>query len=148
MREPRKATLVVIEAGAPWPGWLDPCRSGDMAVVTQSIEPQNSALVPQVASRLAQLEAMGWVLQRIVLVANAECDEEAVSARAILARGLLARLRNGPARELVLACSQPSGSAVHQGLVALAAALEDGEVRIAVRGGDRVQASSEAVTAP
>src|SRR5688572_25886909 len=135
MREPRMATLVVIEAGAPWPGWLDPCRSGDLSVVTQSVEPQNSALVPQVASRLTQLEAMGWVLQKIVLVANAEHEADAASARAILARGLVARLRNGSARELVLASDQPAGSAVHQGLSALAAALEDGEVRVAVRAG-------------
>jgi hypothetical protein len=135
MREPRNATLVVIETGAPWPGWLDPCRSGDLSVVTQSAEPQHAALVPLVASRLTQLEAMGWQLQRIVFVVNADGTAEAASAREILARGLVARLKNGPARELVLASDQPTGSALHQGLVALAAAIEDGEVRVAVRTG-------------
>jgi hypothetical protein len=146
MREPRKATLVVIEAGAPWPVWLDPCCSGDLAVVTQSLEPQNNALVPQVASRLTQLEAMGWVLERIVLVTNAECEADAVSARTILARGLVGRLKNSRARELVLASDQPSGSAVHDGLALLARALEDGEVGISVRAGsDRAPASPKAV---
>jgi hypothetical protein len=147
MREPRKVTLVVIEVGAPWPGWLDPCRSGDLSVVTQSAEPLHNALVPQVASRLTQLEAMGWLLQRIVLVTNADLDAEAASAREILARGLVARLKNGSARELVLASDQPTGP-VHQGLGALAATLEEGEVRVVVRTGaaDRVHTNVAAAT--
>jgi hypothetical protein len=148
MREPRKVTLVVIEVGAPWPGWLDPCRSGDLSVVTQSAEPLHNALVPQVASRLTRLEAMGWLLQRIVLVANADLDAEAASARGILARGLVARLKNGSARELVLASDQPTGSAIHQGLGALAATLEEGEVRVVVRTGaaDRAHTNGAAAT--
>src|SRR6187551_3742285 len=89
----RSATMVVIEFSAAWPRWLKPASGGDMAVVAQHYEGHPSSLVTQVASRTTRLEAVGWQLDRIVLVSNGRVDPDAIAARSILARGLHARLR-------------------------------------------------------
>lgn len=120
----QNATLVVIEFGGSWPRWLEPSRPGEMAVVAQHYEGEPGSLVTQVASRITKLEATGWQLGSTILVANQRTDSEAFAARAVLARGLLARLVRAGGGELVLTVDERSGGRARQELTGLAAALD------------------------
>ena len=120
----RKATLVVIEFGASWPRWLDPSHSGDMAVVAQHYEGEPSSLITQVASRVTRLEAQGWQLKAIVLVSNGRCEGDAVAARSILARGLLARLRGVGGGHFALTVEERYGRRARHNLTHLAESLD------------------------
>jgi hypothetical protein len=122
--EPRRATLVVIEYGASWPRWLEPGRSGDMAVVAQHYEGEPTSLVTQVASRVTRLEAGGWELDSIVFVTSNRTDKHAASARSVLARGLLARLEAAGQGTLVLTTGARANERGVQALRNLAFALD------------------------
>jgi hypothetical protein len=120
----RNATLVVIEFSAAWPRWLKPAGNADMAVVAQHYEGHPSSLVTQVATRTTRLEAVGWNLDRIVLVANGRVDADAIAARSILARGLLSRLRLLGHGELILTVDERLGRRAAADVRALSASLE------------------------
>jgi len=139
--KPRPATLVVIEYGASWPRWLQPNLSGDLAVVAQHYEGAPSDLVTQVASRVSRLTGMGWELDAIVLVANERSDVEAVAARSVLARGLMAHLRSAGGTHFTLSLDESFGRRSAQSLNYLAAGLEPMAsacgVALAVRIGER-----------
>ena len=120
----RSATMVVIEFSAAWPRWLKPASGGDMAVVAQHYEGHPSSLVTQVASRTTRLEAVGWQLDRIVLVSNGRVDPDAIAARSILARGLHARLRLIGRGELTLTVDERLGRRAASDLRAMATNLE------------------------
>jgi hypothetical protein len=102
-------TLVVIEFGASWPRWLDPRHTGDVAVVAQHYQGEPCSLVTQVASRLTRLEAQHWRLRSLLIVSNGACDDASVAARAILARGLLAHLRDNGGGKMVLSVDERLG---------------------------------------
>lgn len=120
----RSATMVVIEFSAAWPRWLKPATGGDMAVVAQHYEGQPSSLVTQVASRTTRLEAVGWSLDKVVLVSNGRVDPDAVAARSILARGLLSRLRLMGKGQLTLTVDERLGRRAASDLRAMATSLE------------------------
>ncbi|HVJ17225.1 MAG TPA: hypothetical protein VM686_17470 [Polyangiaceae bacterium] len=122
--KPRPATLVVIEFGASWPRWLHPNLSGDLAVVAQHYEGPPTDLVTQVASRVTRLTGMGWEVEAIVLVANERHDVEAVAARSVLARGLMAHLRSAGGVHFTLSLDDSFGRRSAQSLNYLAAGLE------------------------
>jgi hypothetical protein len=122
--KPRTATLIVIEYGASWPRWLHPSLSGDLAVVAQHYEGQPTDLVAQVASRVTRLAGMGWELDAIVLVANERHDVEAVAARSVLARGLMAHLRSVGGVHFTISLDDGFGRRSAQSLNYLAAGLE------------------------
>ena len=119
----RNATLVVIEFGASWPRWLDPSDSGDMAVVAQHYEGEPSSLITQVASRVTRLEARGWRLHAVVLVSNGRCEGASVSARSVLARGLLARLRGSGGGHYALTVDERHGRRARHNLTHLAESM-------------------------
>ncbi len=139
---PRAATLVVIEFSASWPRWLKPTRGGDMAVVAQHYEGHPSSLVTQVASRTTRLEAVGWRLDSIVLVSSGRTDPDAVAARSVLSRGLLARLKVKGQGELVLTVDERAGKRARHNLDALGGALAAScrgtQVGLCVRVGDEI----------
>lgn len=120
----RSASMVVIEFSAAWPKWLKPVGSGDMAVVAQHYEGHPSSLVTQVASRTTRLEAVGWTLDRIILVSNGRADPDAIAARSILARGLLSRLRLIGRGELTLTVDERLGRRAAAELRDLTSSLE------------------------
>jgi hypothetical protein len=136
----RNATLVVIEFGGSWPRWLPPSRPGEMAVVAQHYEGEPSSLVTQVATRITRFDGAEWELTSVVVVANARTDSEAFAARAVLARGLLARLMRSGRGELILTVDEKSGSRARQEITGLAAALDidaaSTGVRVSVRIGN------------
>ncbi len=140
---PRAATLVVIEFSASWPKWLKPTRGGDMAVVAQHYEGHPSSLVTQVASRTTRLEAVGWHLDSMVLVSSGRTDPDAVAARSVLARGLLARMKSKGHGELVLTVDERAGKRARHNLDALAGALQAScrgtQISLCVRVGDEVE---------
>jgi hypothetical protein len=150
----RTATLVVIEYGGSWPRWLDVGTPGLGAkpqaaaaacvmMVAQHYEGLPSSLLTQVASRVTRMESAGWSLGNVVLVCNERVDVEAVTARSILARGLVERARarptvRGGVVDFVLALAEHSDGRARQALVKLAATLETppphtGCVRLSVR---------------
>lgn len=139
----RAATLVVIEFSASWPRWLKPTRGGDMAVVAQHYEGHPSSLVTQVASRTTRLEAVGWRLDSIVLVSSGRTDPDAVAARSVLSRGLLARLKGKGQGDLVLTVDERAGKRARHNLEALGAALaascRGSHVGLCVRVGDEIE---------
>jgi hypothetical protein len=120
----RRATLVVIEFGASWPRWLEPSHPGEMAVVAQHYEGEPSSIVTQVASRISRIETTGWQLATTILVVNDRTDAEAFAARAVLTRGLLARLVRQRTGELVLTIDERASARSLQELTGLAAALD------------------------
>ena len=136
----RSATMVVIEFSAAWPRWLQPTSGGDMAVVAQQYEGRPGSLVTQVATRTSRLEAVGWKLDKIVLVTNGRTDPEATAARSVLARGLLSRLRLLGGGELLLVADERQGSRAGASLRALLGnlqrSLRDGPVLLSARVGD------------
>lgn len=138
----RAATLVVIEFSASWPRWLKP-TGGDMAVVAQHYESHPSSLVTQVASRTTRLEAVGWRLDAIVLVSNGRTDPDSVASRAVLARGLAARLKARGRGELTLTVDERAGKRADHNLRSLATALESSvrgaAVSLCVRVGDETE---------
>ncbi len=137
----RSATMVVIEFSAAWPRWLKPTAGGDMAVVAQHYEGHPSSLVTQVASRTTRLEAVGWSLDKIVIVSNGRTDADSVAARSILARGLLSRLRLLGKGHLTLTVDERAGKRAASDVRALGASLEralrGAPVGLMARVGDR-----------
>jgi hypothetical protein len=133
------ATLVVIEYGGAWPSWLPPAETGAVAVVAQHYEGEPISLVTQVANRITRLEASGWRFASIVLVSNGRVDPHWHAARAILARGLLSRLKQARGMRLTLSVDPRTGKRSCNGLVALGAALDEDAlgsgVSVAVRHG-------------
>lgn len=135
------ATLVVIEYGASWPRWLDPSRSGDIAVVAQHYEGPPESLVTQVESRVGRLVSMGWQIDDVVLVSNGRTDIEALSARSVLTRHLLYHLRRTGGVRLLLTVAETLERRASHTLTALAASLQEhalvGGIALCVRIGDR-----------
>jgi hypothetical protein len=120
----RPATLVVIEFGASWPRWMNPAHTGDLAVVAQHYEGSPNDLIGQVANRLMKLTHAGWHLDEVVLVVNGRSDQDASAARSVLARGLMAHLRNAGACHLTLSVSEALGRRSMHAVTSLAASLE------------------------
>jgi len=133
--------MVVIEYSASWPAWLSPSQGGDMAVVAQHYESHPGSLLTQVATRTTRLEAVGWSLDTIILVANGRMDSEANAARSVLARGLFSRLRARGRGELVLTQDEKWGRRAAAGLFSLGEALErsirGATLGVSVRVGER-----------
>ncbi len=122
-----RATLVVIEFGGSWPGWLNPSAAsaagGALAVVAQHYEGHPSELLTQVASRLSRLENGGWRLGRVVLVSNGRVDSGAETSRAVLCRALLTHGLGAGLSELVLTHGNTDDRRVERGLNRLVNAL-------------------------
>lgn len=137
----RSSTMVVIEFSATWPTWLKPTER-DMAIVAQHYEGRPSSLVTQVASRTTRLEAVGWYMNTLVLVSNGRYDPAALAARSVLARGLLARLRQRGHGELILTVDERLGRRAAATLRSLGTSLEQSisgqSLSLAVRVGDAV----------
>jgi len=119
------ATLVVIENGGRWPSWLPPAEAGSVAVVAQHYPGEAISLVTQVASRLTRLEANGWRFDSVVLVSNGQLDPEDRAARAVLARGLLSRLKQSGGCRLVFSVDPRAGRRACYTLDELAAAIDE-----------------------
>jgi len=136
----RPAALVVIEFGASWPCWLNPAHAGDLAVVAQHYEGPPTDLVTQVANRTMRLVQAGWQLDEVILVVNGRADGAALAARSVLARGLLAHLRQAGGCHLTLSVSEALGRRASHAVTLLAAALEPvvraGDLVLAVRVGE------------
>jgi hypothetical protein len=136
---PRNATLVVVEFDGIWPRWLDPTQNSDTALVAQHYEGEPSSLIAQVANRITRLEAGGWSISSMVLVASGRTDPDAIAARSILARCLLARLKTLGRGRLTMTASDQMGSRTRKQLVHLAATLNEGlgpSVALSVRAGN------------
>jgi hypothetical protein len=119
------ATLVVIEFGGKWPGWLPPAETGAVAVVAQHYEGEPISLVTQVATRLTRLEHSGWRFRSMLLVSNGKTDPASLAARAVLARGMLSRLQKSRGCRLVLCGDPRKGRRACYTLEHLAAALDE-----------------------
>lgn len=130
----------MIEFGASFPSWLNPAHSGDLAVVAQHYEGMPTDLVAQVASRVTRLAQAGWQLDEVVLVSNGRADQESHAARSVLARGLIANLKEAGGCLLTLSVSEALGRRATHDLTALAALLEPtaiaSDLVLAVRVGD------------
>ncbi len=83
------------------------------------------SLVTQVASRITRLDAGGWDLNTVVLVTNARTDADAFAARAVLARGLLARMASVKADRFVLSIDRALEKRARHSLRMLAGQLTD-----------------------
>ena len=151
-----QATMVVIEFSAAWPRWLKP-GAGDMALVAQHYEGAPASLVTQVASRTSRLEAVGWQMKTLVLVSNGRTDPDAVAARSVLTRSLLARMRQKGGGTMVLVLDERLGKRAAAQLRELASTLHRTSaaagVTLAVRVGDLIwgvapQALSHLTTVP
>jgi hypothetical protein len=92
--------------------------------VAQHYEGEPVSIVTQVASRISRLEATDWQLGTTIVVVNERTDAEAFAARAVLTRGLLARLVHARAGELVLTIDENASTRSLQELTGLAAALD------------------------
>jgi hypothetical protein len=138
---------VVIEFSAAWPKWLKPTDCGDMAVVAQHYETLPTSLVTQVASRMTRLEAVGWQVDAVVVVANHRLDPDATASRSILARGLTARLKATGCGALVLTVDERAGVRAANTLRALAHSIHASgrhrPVAISVRVGNTVEILDE-----
>jgi hypothetical protein len=95
-----------------------------MAVVAQHYEGAPSSLITQVASRVTRLEARDWRLRAIVLVSNGRCEGDSVAARSVLARGLLARLREAGGGHFALTVDERYGRRARHNLMHLAESLD------------------------
>lgn len=146
-RTARQATMVVIEFSAAWPRWLKPVSGGDMAVVAQHYEGHPSSLLTQVASRMTRLEHVGWSMSDVILVSNGRVDPDAIAARSILARGLLARLKHAGHGQLTLTVDERLGRRAASDVRGLAASLESSlrgvNVGLSARVGERSWHSNE-----
>ncbi len=120
----RPATLVVIEFSASWPSWLKPDQLNDMAVVAQHYEGAPSSLVTQVATRINRLRSLNWRVSEMILVSNGRIDADSNAARAVLARGLLARLRHQGRGRLTLTVDEKSGRRAFADVKRLSQSLE------------------------
>jgi hypothetical protein len=116
-------TLVVLEYGSSWPPFVDRTNGADVAVVAQHYTGQPGRLLSQVAERALERAAAGWHPQEIVLVSNGSTDVDSEAARSILARGLLASLRNTGGRRLTLSIDDRCGPRARANLRALGIAL-------------------------
>jgi hypothetical protein len=136
----RPATLVVIEFGASWPRWMNPAHTGDLAVVAQHYEGSPSDLVGQVANRVMRLIQAGWHLDEVVLVVNGRSDQDAAAARSVIARGLMAHLKEAGGIQFTLSVSEALGRRASHSTTALAASLESvarmSDLTLAVRIGE------------
>ena len=83
------------------------------------------SLVNQVASRLTKLENKRWRFSSMVLVSNGRVEPEWTAARAVLARGLLSRLKKSAGCRLVLSVDPRTGRRACYTLDALAAAMDE-----------------------
>ncbi len=119
-----QASLIVIEFGASWPRWLDPSKTGTLAVVAQHYEGAAASLSTQVRSRLARLQATNWAIENVVLVSNGRCGLEQLAARSVLTRQLLEALRKSPESRLIFTVAAEYGDKAQRQLTALARAQE------------------------
>ncbi len=127
----REATLVVIEYGACWPAWLPPTRYAQTAVVTQHHQGDPGCLLTQVALRIQRLERENWRTKAVILACNCHIDERTQTERALLSRGLLAKLSETRPSELVLSVEDDPRSSVP--LMHLASALTPEATRLKVQ---------------
>jgi hypothetical protein len=144
----RNATLVVIEFGASWPSWQDPGMAGNTAVVAQHYEGEPASLLTQVESRVQRLLAMGWQIHEVVLVSNGRGDLESLSARSLLARRLLAYLRQEGGVSLTLTIGAELGLRATHSLGMLEATLRPtalaADLQLALHVDDREPVRTEA----
>lgn len=144
----RPKTLVVIEFGASWPGWLNPTADrGDLVVVAQHYAGPPTDLITQVAMRVSRLQSRDWQLSAMVLVSNGRADVPTAAARSILARGLLAHLAASGGGSFVLSVDAYLGRRAEHDLTALATALEPvalaSNIALRVEGSSHVTASGK-----
>ena len=93
--------------------------------MAQHYEGEPMSLVDQVANRLTRLEAKRWRFSSMVLVSNGRLEPEWTSARAVLARGLLSRLKKSAGCRLVLSGDPRLGRRACYTLEALGAAMDE-----------------------
>ncbi|MCH2110013.1 MAG: hypothetical protein MK135_11845 [Polyangiaceae bacterium] len=137
----RSASLVVIEFSASWPRWLKVTGANNAAVVAQHYAGPPSSLVTQVATRVSRLSALNWQVDEIILVSNGRIDADSVTARAVIARGLLARLRQQGQGHLRLTVEQEASKRAISDLRKLINQLDrstaSSELNLSLRVGER-----------
>jgi hypothetical protein len=87
-----------------------------------------------------RLTQAGWHLDEVVLVVNGRADQDATAARSVIARGLMAHLREAHGVQLTLSVSEALGRRASHAVTQLAASLEPvartSDLTLAVRIGE------------
>jgi hypothetical protein len=118
----RPISLVVIEAGASWPGFLNHERlAPDCDVLAQQPDESFVALTRRVIARIRALTSEGCTVVLGVIATGIDGSGQALECRYRIGRALVAA--RGASAELVFAASDASP---RYDLFALAAALHEG----------------------
>ena len=101
----RTTSVVVIEAGAPWPAFVEQeQRAPDRDVLSQQLDENSTAFARRVVNRLRTLSSAGITVSLGILAAGMDRSDAAVQNRYRIARALVeARAEQSP--ELVLVAS-------------------------------------------
>lgn len=84
------ALLVVLEAGAAWPRWIDRHRTSEEAVViVRQPDEHPRALLRRIQRAGAELAAAGRCIRTAILALTDGGDDGAMTERALVARALL-----------------------------------------------------------
>jgi hypothetical protein len=105
----RMTSVVVVEAGAPWPSFIErEHRTPDRDVLSQQMDESSAAFARRVVSRLSTLSSAGITVNLGILAAGMDRSEIAVQNRYRIARALVeARAARGTELVLVAAGREP-----------------------------------------
>ena len=105
----RTTSVVVIEAGAPWPAFVEQeQRAPDRDVLSQQIDESSAAFARRVVNRLGTLSSAGITVGLGILAAGMDRADAAVQNRYRIARALVeARAAQGAELVLVAAGKEP-----------------------------------------
>jgi hypothetical protein len=134
-------SVVVLEAGSPWPPWLGEYQkhAPNSVVIAQSTEEKAREFAQRIARRMAEIAVGDAAIHVALLVSNGTLDEASVTARKQMCESMLrvmVQMRRG---ELVLAAGANAGDDLRHELFALAGTLCDdlagAQVNVRVRFG-------------
>ena len=104
----RTTSVLVIEAGAPWPAFERQHLTPDRDVLSQQNDESSAAFTRRVVARLGALSSAKVAVQHAILAAGMDGSEAAVQNRYRIARALVeARAAQGAELVLVAAGREP-----------------------------------------
>ena len=103
------ASLVVTEAGAAWPAWIEPCRgaTGPRAIVQQEGE-ATETFAERVLDRIGALGARGIAPGVAIIACGDRDDHAAVAARRIIGRAILSVMASSGGGRLLFCAAKRS----------------------------------------
>jgi len=131
-------SIVVLEAGAAWPSWLTEYQrlAPNAVVIAQARSEPADSFQARVLHRVTEAITSSGARVRVGVIVSADSpDQDRLSLRENVARGLLNAMPAGHEAELVLAGDSEELEASRQGLFELAGTLceELGGTRVNVR---------------